>query len=80
LSEGSYRFFKHIAKIACKAVGNGLYLDCNYGKLFPLEVREMNYDYSAEIVAVQTAREPWSGGSTRVTFADIFFDKPRLLY
>jgi hypothetical protein len=37
----------------------------------------MGYDYSAEIVAAQTAREPWSGGSTSVTFGDIFSDKTK---
>jgi hypothetical protein len=51
LSEGSYGFFKNIAKIACKAQGNVLYSDCNDGELSPLEVREMGYDSSAEIVA-----------------------------
>jgi hypothetical protein len=49
LSEGSYRFFKHIAKIECKAQGNGLYTDCNDGDLFPLEVREMGYDYATDV-------------------------------
>jgi hypothetical protein len=77
LSEGSYRFFKHIAKIACKDVGNGPYSDCDEGELFPLEVREIGYDYSAEIVAVQSTREPWSGDSTSVTFGDIFSDKTK---
>jgi hypothetical protein len=37
----------------------------------------MGYDYSAEIVAVQSTREPWSGGSTSVTFGDIFSDKTK---
>jgi hypothetical protein len=77
LSEGSYRFFKHIAKIACKSQGNGLYSDCNDGELFPLEVKEMGYDYYAEIVAEHAAREPWSGGSTSITFCDLFADKTK---
>jgi hypothetical protein len=77
LLEGSYKFFKQIAKIVFKSIGNGLYLEWNDGRLFPLEVREMGYDYSAEIVAVQTAREPWSGDSTSVTFGDVFSDKTK---
>jgi hypothetical protein len=40
----------------------------------------MGYDYAAEIVAVQTTREPWSGGSTSVTFGDIFLVKLRPPY
>jgi hypothetical protein len=62
ISEGSYRFFKHIAKIACKASGNGLYSDCNDGDLFPLEVREMGYDYSP-VVAESYTHESYSGVS-----------------
>jgi hypothetical protein len=37
----------------------------------------MDYNYSAEIVVVQTAREPWSVGSTSVIFGDIFSDKTK---
>jgi hypothetical protein len=37
----------------------------------------MGYDYSAEIVAVQSTWESWSGGSTSVTFGDIFSDKTK---
>jgi hypothetical protein len=77
LSEGSYKFFKHIAKIACKAQGNGLYSDCNDGKLFPLEVREMCYDYATEVVLEYAEREPWSGGSTSISFGDLFMDKTK---
>jgi hypothetical protein len=65
LSEGSYRFFKHIAKIACKAQGNGLYIDCDDGVLFPLEVREMGYDYATDVAESYT-HESYSGISIDV--------------
>jgi hypothetical protein len=34
-----------------------LYSECDDDELFPLEVREMGYDYAAYIVAVQSSRE-----------------------
>jgi hypothetical protein len=79
LSEGSYRLFKLIAKIACKAQVNGLHSDCNDGELFPLEVKEMGYDYAPEVIADYTEREPWSGGSTSISFGDLFTDKTKTI-
>jgi hypothetical protein len=77
LSEGSYRFFKHIAKIACNAQGNGLYSDCNYGELFPLEVREMSYDYAPVVDNEYSKHKPWAGCYTSITFGDLFKDKTK---
>jgi hypothetical protein len=77
LSEGSYRFFKHIAKIACKVQGNGLYSDCDDGDLFPLEVREMGYHYTPEVIESNT-HESYSGISLdfgSLNFGNLFSKK-----
>jgi hypothetical protein len=78
LSEGSYRFFKHIAKIACKAQGNGLYTDCDDGELFPLEVREMGYDYATDVADSYT-HESYSGISIDgdLNFGNLFSKKTK---
>jgi hypothetical protein len=81
LSEGSYRFFKHIAKIACKAQGNGLYTDCDDGELFPLEVKEMGYDTPPEVIAEYTD-DPSDGFSIDLrgfNFGDLFTDKTKTI-
>jgi hypothetical protein len=57
--------FKRSAKIACKALGNDLYL---IGVLSHLEVREL---ISANRIAVQTAREPRPGISSCITLVDL---------
>jgi hypothetical protein len=81
LSEGSYRFFKHIAKIACKSQGNGLYTDCDDGELFPLEVKEMGYDTPSEVI--DEIADDSSGGVSidlhGLNFGDLFTDKTKTI-
>jgi hypothetical protein len=57
--------FKRSAKIACKALGNGLYL---IGVLSPLEVREL---IPANRIAVQTTQEPRPGISSCIKLFDL---------
>jgi hypothetical protein len=76
LGLGVYRFFNGPKQIACKLIADGMYTDCNGGETFPIEAKDMSYDWGADIVV--TSGSFGSGKediSMDVSFFDIFKNK-----
>jgi hypothetical protein len=51
ISEGFYRFFRHLSYVACSPQGDGLYTNCSDGELILINALDMGFDEAAQVVA-----------------------------